>query len=266
MQDKGFKLILTDSIEGMLEFSPIMELGHPLNLGDLFWKISQDVDAEFQATWEENARRGLIEDDMPYKGGMEKAKRRSALMQHLAQESNGEATYYILLEPKDAEGIRAANRSLVLSPAGKRGIIHGTSIKLQLPEAATFLARGFATIIKGEVDIQRRAMDVWSRLPKSFMMLEPKEVDEERIYACQSKGPTGFVTWISQDIDQIALVVTEGPTIRLVSYSPTNAFSKEDALDEVRRLYEDAPLVQLHEEFEDFQLHAAGCDPVKEIV
>lgn len=263
---QGFKLILVDSVDSLTEFSNILNTGHCQDLGAMFQKISDEVDVAAQAAWEENAKRGLIQDDMPYTAGMEKGKRRAALIQEMALSGKGEATYYILLEPKVAAELRSVNRSLVLSQAGKHAVYHGTMKKLLLPEAAWFLACGIATIIEGEVDVFRHDRFTWSHLPKSFTMMDPKDVDEERTYVCQSKGPTGFVTWISQDVDQIVLVVTEGPTIRLVSYSPTNAFSKEAALGEVRRLYEDAPLVQLHEEFEDFQLHAAGCDPVKEIV
>ncbi|MNE98623.1 hypothetical protein D3C80_1971660 [compost metagenome] len=88
---------------------------------------------------------------------------------------------------------------------------------------------------------------------------------EDRTYACQSKGPTGFTTWISQDNDQITLVVEEGPTIRLVSYTPTYAFEADVALAEVQRLYEDS-VVTFHEGFTDFQLDASKYDPVQEIV
>jgi hypothetical protein len=263
---QGFKLILVDSVDSLTKFSNILNTGHCQDLGAIFQKISDEVDVAAQAAWEENAKRGLIQDDMPYTAGMEKGKRRAALIQEMALSGKGEATYYILLEPKVAKELRSVNRSLVLSQAGKHAVYHGTMKKLLLPEAAWFLACGIATLIEGEVDVFRHDRFTWNHLPTSFTMMDPKDVDEERTYVCQSKGPTGFVTWISQDVDQIVLVVTEGPTIRLVSYSPTNAFSKEAALGEVRRLYEDAPLVQLHEEFEDFQLHAAGCDPVKEIV
>lgn len=266
MSDTGFKLILVDNLESLATFSNILNTGHYQSLGDMFQKISDEVDIAAQTAWEENAKRGLIQDDMPYTAGMEKAKRRAGLIEELAQSGKGESTYYILLEPKVAKELRDVNRSLVLSQAGKHALYHGTLKQLKLPECTWFLVCGLATLIQGEVDVFRHDRFTWNHLPKSFMMLEPKEVDEDRTYACRSKGPTGFVTWISQDVDQIALVVTEGETIRLVSYSPTNAFSKEVALEEVRRLYEDAPLVQLHEEFEDFQLHAAGCDPVKEIV
>lgn len=266
MQDRGFKLILVDNLDSLATFSNILNTGHCQDLGAMFQKISDDFDAEAQAAWEENAKRGLFQDDTAYMAGMEKAKRRGALIKELALSGKGEATYYILLEPKVAKELRAVNRSLVLSEAGKHGLYRGTLQQLRIPEAAWFLVSGLATLIEGEVDVFRHDRFTWNHLPKSFVMLEPKDVDEDRTYACQSKGPTGFVTWISQDVDQIALVVTEGPIIRLVSYSPTNAFSKEAALGEVRRLYEDAPLVQLHEEFEDFQLHAAGIDPVKEIV
>jgi hypothetical protein len=265
MQDQGFKWIIVSDVAELTAFNNILGLGHPLSLDDLFQKISDEVDTEFQAHWEENAARGLIEDDMPHKGAMEKAKRRSALVQELALSSNGEATYYTLIPPKAVVELKAALRSLLLTQTSKLKAVQSAGYNAKAPEATWFLARGVAVIIEGDVDILRKAEGVWGHLPRAFQLMEPKELDDSRAYACQSVGPTGFTTWISQDIDSIHLVVEEGPTVKLVSYSPTNAFSEEAVLGEVQRLYEGRP-VELHEAFEDIQFDASKYDPVKEIV
>jgi len=52
MQDQGFKWIIVSDVSELTTFNNILGLGHPLSLDDLFQKISDEVDTEFQARWE----------------------------------------------------------------------------------------------------------------------------------------------------------------------------------------------------------------------
>jgi len=271
MKEKGFKWIVVSDTAELAVFGNILHVGNCLSLDDLFQKISADIDNDEDAAIEEYRRRhpGVLDEEMPTDmRGMKKAKARSALVQELAALGDGSATYVSVISPKDADTIQASFRSLILPITTKHKTFQEVTRRVcKAPEATWFLVAGAAFIHNGTVDIIRRGQDTWAHLPMSFQMMEPKELDETRTYVCQSKGPTGFTTWISQDVDQIVLVVEEGEgsTVKLVSYTPTNAFCAETAKGEVQRLYEDATIA-LHDGFIDFQFEASKYDPVREIV